>query len=154
MLTWNLLNNHMSMRKPKRLIQLWEFSQLYNEREPCSRKIIHPHLWYQLQVQGFSKPSSGSKICWKGLQNSLNTVAFRAMVYYRKKIQIKISQESRDIEQGLDGSWSGVPVVLSPWSYGWHQFLLAMCDVVHTVLSPRCPEFSLGLNHILLHGWP
>ena len=59
------------------------------------------------------------------MQNSLRAVIFRIMVFYHKRIQIKVSQGKRCIRHG--SSSCPLPVVLGTGLL----FLVMMCDI-HT----------------------
>lgn len=47
------------------------------------------------KFRDFPKPFSGSKIFWNKLQNSLKSIIITVTIYYRERIQIKITQEKK-----------------------------------------------------------
>lgn len=104
-------------------------------REQSPKSTLTPGTDYR--VQRSPKPPLGSVICQKDSQNSIKTVTLKIMVYFRKRMQIKISQ----LEKTLGAESRRVlntelPVVLSQWSHEQRQLFLAMiCTSTHGVLT-------------------
>lgn len=91
-----------------------------------------PHLRYQFQGQEPPLPPSG--LTRKHSRNSLKAIIFT--FYYRKKIQVKISQKRKYIGNIWRGPNVELSVILSPWHCGWHYcFQATVCDNTQDVVN-------------------
>lgn len=107
------------------------------------------------KFEGFPQTTLKFSNCYKPSQNSLETIILTFTVYYRERIQIKISQGKKDLEWSL-GKVPKAELLffISLLTQGWVTFPASMCSSTE-YCQPRelterwCPEFLLLLSHIL-----
>lgn len=87
----------------------------------------YPHFWHHLQVQGVPRTTPWFDNLLTGPRTSLKAVMLTVTIYYRERIQVKISQRKRCI----DPSREGFHLQSFPWPWDsllpWHW-----CVIVHT----------------------
>lgn len=105
-----------------------QLAKLQELRGPVLSTPEYPHSWHHLQVQGVPRTTPWFDNLLTGRpRTSLKAVMLTVTIYYRGRIQVKISQRKRCIDQSLEGfHLQSFPC---PWDslLPWHW-----CVIVHT----------------------